>query len=266
MPRFWLRDIVKHLNTGPNFFIIGAPKAGTTSLASLLRWHPQAGIVDGKEVNFFSYETCYAMGWEKYLQRFSECKGKKAVGDASVSYSRIRYHPSTIQRIKQHVPDARIIYMARHPLQRMESGYIETLCTPVGKDLTSINDAVRRRPMIIDSSRYWEVFEAYRQQFAESQIKVIFFEEYIANQTAGFQDVCRFLEIDDSVSPDFNREMTNSRQENFKRIATLARSPEQMKIEWDDETRQWVIDQIREDNCRFLTYFGRPKNLWGDLF
>lgn len=250
----------------PNFFIIGAPKAGTTSLASLLRRHPQAGIVDGKEANFFSYDQCYARGWARYLTLFSECSGKKAIGDASTSYCRIRYHPLTLARMREHVPAAKIIYMARHPLQRMESGYIETLCTPAGAGLNSVNDAVRTRPMIVDSSRYWEVFDAYRQKFEESRIKVIFFEEYIANQTAAFQDVCRFLEIDDTVAPDFSREMTNSRQVNFPRMATVGRKPEQINTAWDEQTRQWVINQIREDNLCFLAHFGRPKDYWGNLF
>jgi hypothetical protein len=250
----------------PNFFVIGAPKAATTSLSSLLVFHPQAGIVQGKEPNFFSFDQRYAIGWTEYMKLFSHCSGKKAIGDGSTSYSRIRYHPLTVGRIHEHVPEARIIYMVRHPLKRMESGYIEHLCTVAGKDLTSINDAVRRQPMIVDSSRYWEVFDAYRQRFSESRIKVIWFEDYIADQTAVFQDVCRFLEIDDSVVPEFNRELTNSREHSFKRMATLGRSKDQVNTAWDEETRHWVIDQIRDDNCRLLAHFGRPKDFWGDLF
>jgi hypothetical protein len=250
----------------PSFFIIGAPKAATTSLASFLTVHPQAGIVRGKEPNFFSNDQRYALGWTAYMELYRHCAGKKALGDASTSYCRIRYHPLTIARIHEHVPEARIIYMVRHPLKRMESAYVEHLCTPAGKDLDSINDAIRRQPMIVDSSRYWEVFDAYRQKFDESRIKVVWFEEYIANQTAVFQDVCRFLEIDDTVVPDFNRELTNSREHGFERMAQFGRSRDQVNTAWDEETRQWVINQIRDDNLRFLAHFGRPKDFWGDLF
>ncbi len=250
----------------PNFFIIGAAKAATTSLASLLAAHPQAAIVQNKEVNFFSYDPVYKQGWKKYLALFSHCHGQKAIGDASTSYSRIRYHKSTVERIKLHVPNARIIYMVRHPLKRMESAYVEHASSRGCRVFPSINEAVRQEPMIVDSSRYWEVFDAYRQKFGESRIKIIWFEEYIANTTAVFQEVCRFLEIDDSVIPDLARERTNSREQAATRMAKLGRINVELNFTWDEAVRLWVIDQIREDNCRFLSHFGRPQNYWGDLF
>jgi hypothetical protein len=250
----------------PSFFIIGAPKAATTSLASFLALHPQAGIVRSKEPNFFSNDQRYALGWDAYMALYSHCTGKKALGDASTSYCRIRYHPLTIGRIKEHVPEAKIIYMVRHPLKRMESAYIEHLCTPAGTGIASINDAIRRQPMIVDSSRYWEVFDAYRKEFDESRIKVVWFEEYIANRVAVFKDVCRFLEIADCVTPDFQHELTNSRELGYERMAKLGRTKDQVNTTWNEEARQWVINQIRDDNCRFLAHFGRPKNFWGDLF
>jgi hypothetical protein len=250
----------------PNFFIIGAAKAATTSLSSLLGSHPQAAIVRGKEPHFFSYDQFYKLGWKKYMELFSHCRDQKAIGDASTSYSRIRYHPLTVGRIYEHVPEARIIYMVRHPIERMESAYVERLGTPGARVFTSINDAIKRQPMIVDSSRYWEVFDAYRQRFNESRIKIVWFEEYIANTTAVFQDVCRFLEIDDSVAPALDREVTNSREDASERMAKLGKGDVPVDTTWDKETRQWVINQIRDDNCRFLAHFGRPKNFWGDLF
>jgi hypothetical protein len=138
----------------PNFLIIGAAKAATTSLSSLLDQHPQAGIVRGKEPHFFSFDDRYLQGWKQYLRLYEHCSNRKAIGDASTSYSRIRYHPQAIERIKQHIPKAKIIYMVRHPLERMESAYVEQMCSPGTKVFSSINDAVRRQPMIIDSSRY----------------------------------------------------------------------------------------------------------------
>jgi hypothetical protein len=250
----------------PNFFIIGAAKAATTSLSSLLAQHPQANLVRNKEPHFFSYDQFYRLGWDKYLKLFEHCAKEKAIGDASTSYSRVRYHPLVVERIHQHVPNARIIYMVRHPLERMESAYSEHACTPGGQVFYSVNEAVRLQPMIIDSSRYWEVFDAYRQKFDESKIKIVWFEEYTANTTAVFQDVCRFLEIDSTVAPNTAREKTNSREAAPNRLATLGRKDVKLNTTWEPQTRQWVIDQIREDNCQFLAHFGRPKNHWGDLF
>lgn len=252
----------------PNFFIIGAPKAGTTSLFSLLAAHPQAAMAQGKEPHFFSHEKKYthSTGWQKYSQLFSHGFNKKAIGDASTSYSRIRYYPATVARIHEHVPEARIIYMVRHPLQRMESAYVGRLGSEGGHLLASVNEAVRQNPIIVDSSRYWEVFEAYRQKFDELRIKIVWFEEYIARQTAVFQEVCRFLDIDDSVRPALDREMTNSRAFASERMAKRGLPSVKVDTAWDDATRKWVVDQLREDNCRFLAYFGRPTNYWADLY
>jgi hypothetical protein len=105
----------------------------------------------------------------------------------------------------------------------MESAYIEHLCTPGRRVFTSINDAVRREPMIVDSSRYWEVFDAYRRQFGEQRIKIVWFEDYISNTEVVFRDVCRFLEIDCNVNPSINSQERNSRLDAPIRMAKLNR-------------------------------------------
>jgi hypothetical protein len=130
---------------------------------------------------------------------------------------------------------------------------------------SSINDAIRKQPMIIDSSRYWEVFDAYRKRFDESRIKIVWFEEYIANTTNVFQDVCRFLGIDDTWIPDLACERTNSRNFAEMRLAKLGRENVSINTSWEVSCKKWVINQIREDNINFLQYFGRPLDYWGDL-
>ena len=247
----------------PNFFIIGAAKAATTSLSSLLRQHPEAAIAKNKEPHFFS--VSYRKGWDYYADFFKHCSGAKAIGDASTSYSRIRQNPEVIGRIKRAIPDAKIIYMVRHPLERIESAYVEHLCSPKVQLFESINDAVIRQPMLVNSSRYWEVFSAYRDAFGESRIMVIWFEDYISRTGEIFRDVCRFLEIDDGFIPDLNKERTNSRTIAAIRMAKHGRDVIQINTQWDRETRMAVINQIRDDNCRFLAHFGRPKNYWGDF-
>ena len=66
--------------------------------------------------------------------------------------------------------------------------------------------------------------------------------------------------------PDLERERTNSREEASVRLAKLGRGNVKPNTTWDEEVRRWVIGQIRDDNCRFLDYFGRPRNYWGELF
>jgi hypothetical protein len=214
---------------------------------------------------FFSYDHLFRHGWDQYLQLYRHCAGKTAIGDASTSYSRIRYHPATIDRIKQFVPRAKILYMVRNPLERMESAYFERLATPECAYCPSINEAVRQNQMIIDSSRYWEVFEAYRKGFGEDNIRVVWFEEYISNTDAVVRDVCSFLNIDASIPLPLERQSMNSRETVRGRIAAIGRGWAQVDPKWDPATRKWVLEQIRDDNLRFLAHWGRPPSVWPDL-
>ena len=247
---------------GPTFFIIGAAKAATTSLSSLLASHPQVGIARGKEPHFFSIDEAYGSGWDVYLKSFAHCDGRIAIGDASTSYSRIRHHPAAPDRIRRHVPSAKIIYMVRHPLERMESAYVEHLCNPHGPVFESINDAVRRQPMIVDSSRYWEVFHAYRERFGEHLVKIVWFEEYVTETAKVFQDVCRFLEVDDGLVPDFARERRLSRADAHERMVSIGRGDLAINNVWEPETRTWVLEQLSDDNRIFLSHFGRSSDYW----
>jgi hypothetical protein len=251
----------------PNFLIIGAAKAATTTLSNLLDRHPQAAIVQGKEPHFFSVDANYQAGWERYQRLFSHCTHELATGDASTSYSRIRYHPDTVRRILHHVPEVKIIYMVRHPLRRMESAYVERLATRVASQFFgSINDAVRQQPMIVDSSRYWEVFDHYRAHFGASRILVVWFEEFVADLDAGFRKVCDFLDIDPAADVGIGHELQNRREHATRRMQQLGRGHLGIDTEWDAATRRWVIEQIREDNVRLLEHFHKPRNYWGDIF
>ncbi len=254
-------------STKPDFLIIGAVKSATTALSNLLRLHPQAAIVKGKEPHFFSIDKNYNMGWSYYQSLYSHCTDELAMGDASTSYSRIRYHPQTVQRILKHVPDVKIIYMVRHPVERMVSAYVERLATVSADHVyQSINQAVKKQPMIIDSSRYWEVFNHYRQHFDESRIKIVWFEEFVRDNTAVFKDVCRFLEIDDGWDITIGKEKQNTREGALQRMKNLGRRDMRIKTEWNKNTLKWVVTQIRDDNLRFLEYFQKPGDYWGDLF
>lgn len=238
----------------PNFLIIGAAKCATTSLASLLELHPEAGVSRPKESHFFSMDAQYQFGWEAYLKLFAHCEGKKAIGDASTSYSRIRYHRQVIPRIQRHLSAPKIIYMVRHPLERMESAFAEHRKTPNGSGLMDLNDAIQRQPMIVDSSRYWEVFDAYRQAFGEAAIKVLWFEDYAARTLEVFQDACRFLDIDDTFEPELSQQDRNERAE-------VHASPV-----WNPALKARVVDAIREDNLRFLDHFGKDRGHWSGLY
>ena len=254
-------------NIKPNFLIIGAAKAATTTLSNMLSLHPQAAIAKGKEPHFFSTDRYLNLGWSNYQDLYKHCTNEIAIGDASTSYSRLRYHPETIQRIKQHISSIKIIYMVRQPLDRMVSAYIERLASPALNETPgSINQAVKQQPMIIDSSRYWETYEAYRNAFGEENIKIVWFEEFIKQPDDVFSDVCQFLEIDNHINVDINAIKQNTRNDVLNRVDNLGRSNIEINTTWSKKTKKWVVEQIHDDISQFLKHFKKPKTYWGDEF
>ncbi len=249
-----------------NFFIIGAAKSATTTLANLLMNHPQAAIVKDKEPHFFSFNNEYPEGIEWYLNQYDHCTKEIAIGDASTSYSRIRYYPETIERIHDFNPDAKIIFCVRHPLKRIESAYIERIATSGTAKYNSLNESVRNIHMMVDSSRYWEVFDAYRQFFPEKNILIVWFEDFTQNQQQLFTEICQFLDINEITYPMSASLQTNSRAVKHQQINSMGQTLKDFDLQWDDDTRAYVIDKLREDNLQLLRYFNKPDDYWGNIF
>ena len=249
--------------TQPTFLIIGAAKAATTTLAGKLRDPPDVTFSKVKETHFFSLQQQYGRGWDWYLSLFDHHENQTAIGEASTSYSRIRSHPRVVKRIAQHLPDVKIIYMVRHPLDRIRSAWLEWLATAhYDETMLSLSQAVQQMPVMVDSSRHFEVFDAYRQRFGEDQIKVVWFEEFASAQKAVFDDICNFLGIDKvshRVSIESDR---NDQAQVIERLEALGRSVEGLDLDWTPSARAFVLDELRSDMERFLEHFERPSDYW----
>jgi len=250
----------------PNFFIIGAAKGATTTLSSLLNSHPQAAIAKNKEPHFFSIKPDNPFELNNYLSNFQHCTNEIAIGDASTSYSRIRYNPHTIQRIYDFAPEAKLIYMVRHPLERIESAFAERIMTANAPHLQSLGKSIHQIPMMVDSSRYWEVFDAYRQTFPEKNIMVVWFEEFINNQQQEFATICRFLGISDSSDNTIQKRHSNSRESRAKIFESQGNFLNDYDASWDMDSRSYVINELRDDNLKLLRYFNKGDDYWGDIF
>jgi hypothetical protein len=114
----------------PNFFIVGAAKAGTTSLHMYLERHPQVYMCPMMEPHFFSRVGERSGGQHfvdvisdeaSYLALFEGAAGYPAVGERSNSYLGLE---ETADSIHERVPEARIIVLLRDPIERAHSHYL----------------------------------------------------------------------------------------------------------------------------------------------
>ena len=102
----------------PNFLVIGSARCGTSWLDENLRQHPEVYLPrDDKEVHFF--DNKYHMGIEWY-ERFFEGSEAQAIGEVTPSYL---YYGHVAGRIKEHVPDVKMIALLRNPAERAYSHY-----------------------------------------------------------------------------------------------------------------------------------------------
>src|SRR3989338_3833819 len=111
----------------PNFLIIGATKAGTTSIHNYLGQHPEIFVCPHKETNFFAQDsaTCFlgdAINTrEDYEREFEGVKNEKAIGETSPAYLAV---PTAPERIHGLIPHAKLIAILRDPAERAYSHYL----------------------------------------------------------------------------------------------------------------------------------------------
>lgn len=108
----------------PNLILIGAMKCGTTSLNDYLALHPHIHMTADKEINWFSGEQAHQpIEWYKALFDPS-CPVR---GEASQNYSK-GHHPfyrNAAARMAEHIPDAKLLYVVRDPIERYRSHIVE---------------------------------------------------------------------------------------------------------------------------------------------
>jgi hypothetical protein len=183
----------------PNFLIIGAMKAGTTSLWQYLRSHPQVFMPDDKELHFFSREHVWSRGLDWYQGKFEVPPTATAIGEASPSYSKHPHLPGVPIRIATVIPDARLIYVIRQPIERMRSHYLHHVAT--GQEHDPIETALRPDSEYVNTSRYAMQIACYLEHFRRDQLLIVESEDLRSDRVATLRRVYEFLGIDDGWLP-----------------------------------------------------------------
>ncbi len=199
----------------PDFLIIGAMKAGTTSLHSYLGKHPEIHTSELKEINFFSSEDKYIKGIHWYKKHF--ITDKRIKGESSQGYSRAHMTKNVPEKIHETIPNVKLIYILRDPVERIISHYYETVSqdTYILKNFVS---AIIKNPnnnWVKTSSYYWQL-EKYLLFFKRDQFLFITSEELKKSKLNTLNKVFTFLgveEINDESIFDFER---NTRSEKKK--------------------------------------------------
>ncbi len=207
--------------TMPNFLIIGAQRAGTTSLYRYIEQHPKIYVSPLKEPQFFALEDDgpdfrgpypksikLVTNMEAYLSLFRDVSDETAIGEGSTWYL---YSQKAPERIRRNIANVKVVAMLRHPAERAYSNFLH--CIRLGiEPLGDFVQAIREEDARVCNNWgfpwyykrkgfYYSQLKRYFDKFDPSQIRVCLHDDFRAHPISIIQDVFRFLEVDDTFVP-----------------------------------------------------------------
>ncbi len=226
----------------PNFFIVGAPRTGTTSLYFYLKSHPQVYMSPIKEPNFFAKDLklsdfrggykeplmfnlnkyfskkvldfvhlAYITDIEMYLKLYKDVKNEIAIGEASTSYL---YSKVAAKEIYKFNNDAKIIILLRNPVERAFSHYLMNLQIGLTDNFNFLSDfyqdlKVNKKGwgishLYFELGLYYEMVNRYLEIFPKENVKIIIFEEFKKKPKKVFWEILKFL----NLRKDYNVDLT----------------------------------------------------------
>lgn len=175
----------------PDFIVIGAMKSATTTLHEQLARQPGFAMSRPKEPNFFSDDRIYARGWHWYSSLFASADEGQLRGESSTHYTKLPDYPRTIARMVRDLPEIKLIYVMRHPIDRMMSQYVHELTT--GRIKIDIHTAVERHHELIEYSRYAMQLGPFIDHYGFENILPVFFPRLVRHSQSELERIGRFL-------------------------------------------------------------------------
>jgi hypothetical protein len=243
----------------PNFFIVGAPKAGTSSLHAYLNDMPGVFMSRIKEPNYFSrvvvpldHPVRPIRDTDAYLQLFAGSEGHALVGEASPTYLADPEAPRLIREVS---PESRILISLRDPVERAYSHYL--MMRNNGFTERSFVDEIARgfelrdrlniallRP---DVGLYRDQVARYFDTFGTAKVMVVIFEEFMADPAQALRSILAFAGIGHDIGnfrPRAYRQYAEVRGKFVRRLfgnRTIARLSESLV---PSGARKWVRDRL----------------------
>jgi len=181
--------------TLPSFLIIGAMKAGTTSLFRDLRHNPAIFMPSDKELNNLNNDEVFSeMGRSEYEAIFKNATQSQICGEASTAYTKL----PDIQGVPKRAcdllgSDLRVIYLVRNPIGRLISQYHHSVIVSGLK--LQIDDAVFNHAPLVNYSKYAMQITPWIKQFGSDRVRILVMEEYVENRASTIESICGFLEV-----------------------------------------------------------------------
>jgi hypothetical protein len=196
----------------PNFFIVGAQKAGTTSLYFYLKEIPGVYMSPLKEPFYFATHAVSNSASDlirdkkEYLRLFEKASGYVAIGEATPIYL---WDPDAPKLIHETIPHARIIMILRDPIERAYSNYLmyvrysgikSSFYDELMRDYEIQEKLYGKSQLYVELGMYYEQVKRYFDLFGREQVKVIIFEEFVQHPEQSINELLAFLGVNYTVT------------------------------------------------------------------
>lgn len=251
----------------PNFVIAGVQKAGTTSVYNYLSQHPEVYMSPVKETNFFERDwevlpdvqhiiakKPYLASWENYLKLFAGVTNEIAIGEVSPNY--LLHYECSMKRIQQFIPEAKIIFILRNPIQRAYSDYLMHIRDAVGtgknKSLIAQIQYSGDKSHILLKGLYSKALNYFYQKFDRNKIAVYLYDDLARDSLKFMQEMYKFLEVNPDYQVDVSRKLQTAAVPKNQAINNLLRRKNSLrtmaattlKLFLPSETRQKIRNSL----------------------
>lgn len=236
----------------PNLIIVGGLKCGTTSIHHYLGLHPEIQMSKPKELNFFVEELNWDLGLDWYASRFDRRFAVR--GESSPHYTNLPRFRGVPERIREHCPEARLIYMVRDPIKRILSHWVHA--TGAGYETRELVPTLSQPDSsYIHRSLYWMQLQPYLEHFDRAQIDVVTQEELQGDRAETMRRAFAFAGVDQSfTSEQFDREWEKSsakQGDKYQVMEKLIKLPGLRSFDRNfdrlPESLRWVVERVVHD-------------------
>ncbi|NWF75246.1 MAG: sulfotransferase [Nitrospirae bacterium] len=256
----------------PDFFIVGAPKCGTTAMNYYLKQHPEIFMPEVKEIHYFGTDLDFKFRSERinlnqYISLFSKAHNEKRIGETSVWYL---YSKSAAKEIKAFAPSASIIIMLRNPVDLLYSLHSQFVYEG-NEDILDFKEALnaeeyRKQGKKIPPTAYLPKTLFYREVvkfsgqitrylnlFGRKNIHFIIFDDLLREPREVYRAILHFLGVKEDFEIDFNTINPNKKLISPKLQRLLIRPPQSFihygkYLKIPKNLQNWIIKMLTKMN------------------
>ncbi len=259
---------------GPEFFIVGAPKCGTTAMQEYLRQHPDIFMPDMKEIHHFADDLLKHddpfLDRDRYLSLFAGAHEHQLIGEASVYHL---FSRNAARNIKSFCPNAKIIIILRNPVDMLYSRHAQLVYNGAedildfeaslaaeekrrNGELIPKNIRIEKKLLHREVVKFAAQVKRYFDMFGRDKVQVIIYDDLRKDTAKVYQETLGFLNVNDSFRPDFKVINPNKRVRTRTLQHLLKTPPSLMRIAGKlllpQSCRNLLLNGLKKLNTQFV--------------